>query len=91
MQLQNRLIPSWHGIKYQIWYFCVILRRQIPSRWNAFIEKLERTAKEDCLAFYEAEMAFLHKKYDNGNVDEGETTWLLRAYRQFYVLFRNLL
>ncbi|XP_048587556.1 guanylate-binding protein 2 [Nematostella vectensis] len=41
---------------------------QIPSRWNTFLEKLERTANEDCLEFYEGEMALLHNKYDHGPI-----------------------
>ncbi|KAK3731648.1 hypothetical protein QZH41_007511 [Actinostola sp. cb2023] len=45
---------------------------QIPSRWNIFIEKLEKTAKEDCFEFYEGEMVLLQKQYDNGPVPEDE-------------------
>ena len=44
------------------------LTPQVPSRWESFIERLEGTAKEDCLIFYEAEMQVLHKQYKNGPI-----------------------
>ncbi|KXJ23571.1 hypothetical protein AC249_AIPGENE12446 [Exaiptasia diaphana] len=65
---------------------------QIPSRWNIFIEKLEKTAKEDCLSFYEGEMALLHKKYDNGPIPQHELQdWHLVAVKKSTKLLTHLL
>lgn len=39
---------------------------QIPGRWEVFIDQLTVSALEDCLTFYESNMALLNKKHDNG-------------------------
>ena len=39
---------------------------QIPGRWEVFIDQLRVSALEDCLTFYESNMALLNKKHSNG-------------------------
>ena len=39
---------------------------QIPGRWEVFIDQLRVSALEDCLTFYESNMAILNKRHDNG-------------------------
>ncbi|XP_023225373.1 guanylate-binding protein 2-like [Centruroides sculpturatus] len=38
---------------------------EIPSRWNAFIERIKQTATEDCFKFYVAEMTAFSDKHNN--------------------------
>ncbi|XP_078606478.1 uncharacterized protein LOC144879110 [Branchiostoma floridae x Branchiostoma japonicum] len=65
---------------------------QIPSRWNVFIDKLERTAKEDCLLFYEGEMAVLYKGRDNGPIIPQELEdWHNQMYNKSLDLLQHLL
>ncbi|XP_066295700.1 guanylate-binding protein 2-like [Branchiostoma lanceolatum] len=65
---------------------------QIPSRWNVFIDKLERTAKEDCLLFYEGEMAVLYKGRDNGPIIPQELEdWHNQMYNKSLNLLQHLL
>ncbi|KAG1660232.1 Guanylate-binding protein 5 [Nymphon striatum] len=38
---------------------------EVPSRWKVFIERLEKTATEDCIKFYDGEMSLVLNSNEN--------------------------
>ncbi|CAG2163330.1 unnamed protein product [Oppiella nova] len=68
----------------------------VPNRWDAFVIRLQQTAIEDCLKFYEADMSVLIvDEYDNSAInlnrfDEWHNQSLLRSVELLTQLLHGL-
>lgn len=65
---------------------------EIPSRWNAFIERIKQTATEDCFKFYVAEMTVLNDKHNNGPIKAKDLQeWHNQSFQKSIKLIVQLL
>ncbi|XP_013388840.1 guanylate-binding protein 2 [Lingula anatina] len=64
----------------------------IPSRWDAFIQRLQDGALEDCTRFYEGEMQVLSEMYNNGPVHpKAQEEWHEQVFNKSLHLLEQLL
>lgn len=65
----------------------------VPNRWDAFVNRLQQTATEDCLKFYETEMnVLLMEEYRNEPINERILNdWHLQTMEKATDLLEQLL